>query len=610
MGLDRSVWARIGALLVVVCLVSAPRLHGQGREFVTQAMLIPPLDSRPAGLGQKAADELRSLIGDAVARKDLRMISKTDLRLQLQRAGYPPDMPLEMIDIRALGKKLRADELLLGRAQQTPKGVRIEASLVLMRDERLRQPLAVVEAPSVEAAARAVAAEVVAARAQLVPQRRCENALRISRSAEAEAAARQGVAAYPRATLARLCLIEAFVQAGAPADSVLAVAKEVLAADGGNAIALERAAGAYDVLGQRDDAGAMWVRVFETDTTNAELAQRVISALSRYGDARRARPLVVRAVASHPDVVELLRLRWLVMLALEDWKESIESGEALLAADGQLAYDTLFYVRMATAHREVSQPERALEYAARGVAMFPDNPRLFVLYAQLVRAEAGDAPARAIARFPKNASANALYAQALREQGKLEESLSATQRALAADGALPRGYIQLAQSYLDLNRADSALVSLAGALRNGESPALVAQFALARGNLLYKAAAASKSRDDFAVAERFLALADSLAPTPESKFLLGAAAFSVGQSAATDAPKTESCELSRLADSSLTTAEATLPSSGAVAPDAAKQYLTYVGQLRPYVANQLKQFCRGDAMVPAVAGPPGRPTPR
>ena len=65
----------------------------------------------------------------------------------------------------------------------------------------------------------------------------------------------------------------------------------------------------------------------------------------------------------------------------------------------------------------------------------------------------------------------------------------------------------------------------------------------------------------------------------------------MGQSAATEAPTTKSCDLSKLAESSLTEAEINLVSGGSVAPDAAKQYLDYLAKLRPYVADQVKTFC-------------------
>jgi hypothetical protein len=119
----------------------------------------------------------------------------------------------------------------------------------------------------------------------------------------------------------------------------------------------------------------------------------------------------------------------------------------------------------------------------------------------------------------------------------------------------------------------------------------VAQFALARGNALYKAATTSQKRDDFQRAMKFLALAAQLAPTAEAKFLVGASALSISQSAANEAPQSKSCDLSKLADSSLTEAEINLVGGGSAAPDVAKTYLDYVAKLRPYVADQIKSYC-------------------
>ncbi|MGH7619939.1 MAG: hypothetical protein ACREPM_22220, partial [Gemmatimonadaceae bacterium] len=163
--------------------------------------------------------------------------------------------------------------------------------------------------------------------------------------------------------------------------------------------------------------------------------------------------------------------------------------------------------------------------------------------------------------------------------------------ALAADPTLPHGYLQWAQLEFDVGQLDSAYAAIEEAPKHGEARAMVAQFALARGNALYKSATASQKREDFQRAMQFLTLATSLSPSAESKFLLGASALSISQSAATEAPSTKSCDLSKLADSSLTAAEINLVSGGSAAPDAAKQFLDYVAKLRPYVADQLKAFC-------------------
>jgi hypothetical protein len=119
----------------------------------------------------------------------------------------------------------------------------------------------------------------------------------------------------------------------------------------------------------------------------------------------------------------------------------------------------------------------------------------------------------------------------------------------------------------------------------------VAQFALAHGNALYKAANGTQKREDFQRAMKFLALAARIGPTTEATFLLGASEVAVSLSASTEAHTTKSCELSKLAGSSLIEAEINLVGGGSVAPDAARQYLDYVAKLRPYVADQVKSYC-------------------
>jgi hypothetical protein len=158
---------------------------------------------------------------------------------------------------------------------------------------------------------------------------------------------------------------------------------------------------------------------------------------------------------------------------------------------------------------------------------------------------------------------------------------------------MSRGSVQLAQAYFDVGRPDSALVALQVGLRSAADSSLAAQFALARGNALYRSANATKKRPDFEIALRFLKVSDQLAPSPNAGFLIGSAAFSVAQLASTEAAPAKSCPLATMADEHLVLAETRLAKNGAVAPDAAKQFLDFAGQLRPYIAQELKAFCTG-----------------
>jgi len=189
----------------------------------------------------------------------------------------------------------------------------------------------------------------------------------------------------------------------------------------------------------------------------------------------------------------------------------------------------------------------------------------------------------------------AMQAKELRARGQLAEALAASRQALSVDSTLDRGELMIAQGEIELGRPDSALVALRRALVRGEDTALVAQFALGRGNALLKAANGTKTRDDFQLAMRFLALADTLRRTPQSAFLLGVAAYSITQSALSDAPKmtekTQSCELSHLGAETLPVARAGLEAGQEVSPEAAKQFLDYLGQMEPYVQRQIDAFC-------------------
>ena len=591
------------AVIALSCaLVLAPRsMVAQGGkttpEFTRQGLLITNFDLGPgadAKFGRKAADEVRSRIAKLTNKREVDVISGGDIRLQLTKSGMPDDTTLDEGTIRSLGKYMRADEYVLGRAERRAGAVRLSGRLVLMRDERMREPLPSVTAPTLEAAAEQLAKSVAAARAQLVPQRRCENALRDVQNQRALQFARDAVGAYA-GVLARTCLLWALRANGAPAAEVLDVAEKLLVADSMNAHGLESAAIALDSLRRRDEAARYWLRLAQTDTANLDLTQRVIWAMILDGNQRRVEPLVVRVSDANPDSTSLLRLKWRVAYDNKHWPLAIRAGEDLLARDSAAKTDSVFFLRLASAYKANDQRYEAVALAARGVAQFPGDVKLYTLYAQFVKLEGDSAVARGVALFPRSAELLAMNARELRAKGQLSEALAASRQALAVDSTLERGELMVAQGEIELGRPDSALGALHRALTRGEDTALVAQFALARGNALLRAANGTQTRDDFRLAMRFLALADTLRRTPQSAFLLGVAAYTITQSALADAPKmtekAQSCELSHLGAQTLPVARDGLQAGQEVSPEAAKQFLDYLGQLEPYVQRQLDAFC-------------------
>jgi cytochrome c-type biogenesis protein CcmH/NrfG len=403
------------------------------------------------------------------------------------------------------------------------------------------------------------------------------------------------VAAYPRATLARDCLLNAlFGLPDSHTDSVVAVSRAVLAISPADPIALEYLAGALEARGDMPEAGQTWLQLLATDSLNHGLLRTVVEALSRERNAAEAEPIIIRATKAFPDDLELLKLRWLVHLATSNWESAIAVGEELRARDAAAQADPDFYRRLAAAYRADSQPVQAMAVAAAGVAKFGHDAPLYSLYLQLLRDENEAALPRGLLEFPEDADLHAIAAQTLKAQGAMGPAAAEMRRALAANPRIAHGWIQLADYDLALKRADSAFTALNHALSNGEAKSTVAQFALARGNELFTSANGTKQRGDFEQARRFLELANRLEPSPQAAFLLGASALSVSQAAATEGPAAKSCDLVRLADSSLTEAEQNLTAGRSVAPDAAQQFLDYATTLRPYLASQIKALCPAD----------------
>ena len=600
--LRADVGAAITTLLstCVLSVVAALPAAAQKKtpEFTRQGLLITnfaPRGSADFGFGRKAADEVRSRVSKLVNRREVDVISGGDISYQLERSGMPEDTILDDAMVRSLGRIVRADEYVAGTVERAPKGVRLTGRLVLMRDQRLSEPIPSVSATDLGLAAEQFGRDIAAARAELPPQRRCENALRDGQPQKALQFAREAVAAYPPGVLAHVCLTWALRATGAPAVEVLDAANKVLAGDSLNPHGLEGAAVALDSLHRRDESATYWLRLANSDTVNLDLTQRVVLAMVLGGSSRRAEPVIVRAADAHPDSLSLRRLEWRVTYENRHWPLAIKAAEALLEADSTTARDSVLILRLASAYRANGDTYMAIAAAARGVVKFPGDVKLYTLYTQFVKSESDSVVTRGVARFPRSAELLAMNARELRAKGQLAEALAASRQALAVDSTLDRGELMIAQGEIELGRPDSALVALRRAVARGEDTALVAQFALGRGNALLKAANGTRSRDDFKLAMRFLALADTLRRTPQSAFLVGVAAYSITQSALTDAPKmpekAQSCELSHLGAETLPVARAGLEAGQEVSPEAAKQFLDYLGQMEPYVQRQIDAFC-------------------
>ena len=380
-----------GKVVLVVCLAGlvpaaqAQRGKKEVLEFTRQGLLIVNFIPGPGAdlrLGRRAADAVRSRVARLVNKKEVDVIDGDDIRTQLERAGYSPDTTFAEGEAHAIGRFLRADEFLIARVVNGPSGPRLSGNLILLRDEHLRQPLPEVTAPKLDSAAQLFAKSIAAARGQLIPERRCENALREGSGLRAVAAAREGVTAYPQSTIARTCLVWALRQMKGASNELLAVSREILVHDSVNVHALEGAATALDSLRRREEAATMWLKLANTDTADVELGFRISYALFDGGNAKRAEPFIMDLSERHPDDLRLTQQKWRITYENKSWTRAIEAGETLLARDPAAQADSLFYLRLATAYHNVNKPFKAIETLAHGVATFPKDVRLYSLYTQ------------------------------------------------------------------------------------------------------------------------------------------------------------------------------------------------------------------------------------
>ena len=528
----------------------------------TPRILIPSLSGEKA-LGVQAADALRSRISQDFPYKELWVIARADINGTLEASGYKADQPLNPVDAKTLASLLRADQFVDGTVKKTSGGFRVEARLIEARDKDLVQPLPAVEAARMDLVAMMLSKEIQAARKASKQVNTCTNSARDGKYDAAVTAAKQAITAYPKSTLARLCLAQVMALQKAPADSVLRLTNEVLAMDSSSRVALGLAAQAHKDAGDCSKALQSWGRLLSTDASNVRLQTTFANEAAGCGKAAEALPVIETAVTNNPGDPALIRLKFFIQLAVRDFKGATVTGEELIKTD-TVVTDTLFFTRLAGAYASDSQPQKSSETLARGVAKFPTHTGLRIF-----------------------------YAQALKNAGQLPQALEEYRKAVAANPKAPRGFVNIAQVQMDLRQPDSALASLRQAIASGaDSAAFIATYALSQGNALRKTADSTKNREDYKRALVFVQLADSLAPSPNSKLLVGLIAYQIGLSAVQEAPKSKSCELAKMAEDNFLIAQIAMPAGGQANPQAAAQILGALAQYDPFVKAQKKQFCK------------------
>jgi hypothetical protein len=211
----------------------------------TPRLMVTPFRGNEKGLGSEASEAVLDKITDDIPLKTLFVIPKKYVCQQLEASGFSCDSTPDPITSKLLATALRADEYLEGTVTKTPNGYKLDTRMVLTRDNSMVQPLPTVEGSKIKDLAKQVSNELQEARKQLADERKCELAIRDGKPQDAAAAARAAVAAYPRSTIGRVCLANAYLAMKMPADSIISVTSKAIEIEPKLKPALALAADAY-----------------------------------------------------------------------------------------------------------------------------------------------------------------------------------------------------------------------------------------------------------------------------------------------------------------------------------------------------------------------------
>ena len=557
------------ALTIAAMVLAAMPVQAQQRPGTPPPprVMVATFYSTEPGVGVQFAEALRARIGRDANARDLTVIPKADIENTLRASGYSTTEALSPNDAKALASLIRAKDYIDGLITRTAAGYRVEARLVLARDNTVAQALPAAEGPRLEQAAQAISRAYLQARRQIEHEERCYNALRAGNVEEAINHANTGLRQHPDANMVRVCLANAYVTRDTPRDSstvvsatTLQLVEQVLATDPRNIQALRLAALGYKAAGNEDKYVETLTGLLAAAPTDLTLQQQVVNELAASGRAALAAPIIKAALERSSGDPSMLRTAWLVLLAARDFEAAIPVGRDLIVADTSQATAN-FYSRLAGALSGLNRTAEAVEVLNTATARFPNDAGLWVA-----------------------------SAEAQRKSGNTVAAVQSAQRALAADPSAAEPYVILATIYGDANQPDSVYSVLLRAPA-GAAP-IAAQIALQQGNNAYRAGNASRNRADFQRAVRFLELSNRLQQSNAAQFLLGASAFSIGQSATTDASQSRSCELARLAQQSFATARVNIPAGRDEFPEPTAQLLAALPQFETPVAQMVRQYCR------------------
>lgn len=521
-----------------------------------------------------ASDAVRDRLMREYNMRQLWVIDKKNLATQLAASGYPVDEPLTQNDAQALARVMRAESYIEGTVTPVNGQYRVDSRLVLTRNNTLVQPLPAQTVGKVDDAAEPIVDAIKNVRDALDEEQKCHEAASSGKDAEAIAAARKGIEEYAQSTLARICLMNVLVRQKVQPDSLLAVANEIIAIDPRSRAALQVKWQAQKDLGQDEAATTTLTQWLAADPTNVQLQNSVVYELAQSRKFAQADSIITAALQENQSDPDLLRTGFLVYITTEQWQKATTAGEQLSQIVADSTLDNQFYLRMANAYVQSQQPQKAAEVISRGVARAPQSADLLI-------------------------GAAGIYQAA----GQLQQAMDALRRGLQINPQAPEANLALAQIYVEMNQPDSAFTALQAAQAAGDSAATIANVAAAIGNKAYEAGQSdsAQAREHYLRAIHFLQFADSVAPSNNYKFLLGASAFyalgtelqAAQKAAEQSGGNAQACELAHAAKEHLDIVQRTIPVAGSVSPEGASAIMAQTQQWAPYPDQMIQAYCGG-----------------
>jgi len=591
----RTLW--LACALALPGAVAAQR--GAPAEFTRQLILVAPFES-PGGdsrLARRVAARTRVALGRRVDSRSTLVFRNDSSEVILERSGFEPGVPLDEKDLVILARRLRTDELIVGRLTPGANGrFTLSSELVLVRDPRRRQPLPVIRSADPSAAADTLVLHVLKARTQMTGLRRCENRAREGRAADGLREAEIALKGYPRSTLLRLCMAEVLAATSAMADSVRKLAEWVIEADSTNVIATVLRAMASETAGAPDQAAQSWARALALRGDSLELAVAGIEQLLRLERPLLAAEALERIIPLHQGDNWLRRQLFRSQYELARWGAAAALGDSLEEGDAEFRSDSAYAVRHVDVLRMVGDTLGAVAKSARSVRQHPGDARLYLQYVQLVGSESSLALLRGLARFPREPKLRVIAAQAARANGDRAAERAALALAVVEDPALASVLLRIAELWFLDGQADSALATLQRAPRTGSGASTLRNYAMGRGVQLLRAAADTMP-ETYRLPRAIIALADSVESREDTRSLLAAVLLQGARSELVVAARGNACDGVRRADAELREVERVLV-IGIGGGEAAAELLEAQAGLRTAVDESLKRAC--------VTTPPAR----